>query len=92
MKKYLIKREIEGAVNIPQEKLNEIGKNSEGVLIEMRNEGKEIEQEHSYIVGDCVFCVYNASSEAFIKEHAQRAHVPANEITEISTILKHNTN
>ena len=91
MNKYLIKREIEGASQIPSEKLDEIGQGSESVLVEMRNEGKKIEQEHSYIAGNNVFCVYNAESEDAIKEHSSRAGVPANEITLISNILEHNT-
>jgi hypothetical protein len=91
MNKYLIKREIAGASKIPSEKLDEIGQGSESVLIAMRNEGKNIEQEHSYIAGNNVFCVYNAESEDMIKEHAERAGVPANEITLISSILEHNT-
>ena len=91
MKKYLIKREIAGPSKIPSEKLDEIGQGSEPVLIAMRNEGKNIEQEHSYIAGNNVFCVYNAESEDMIKEHAERAGVPANEITLISSILEHNT-
>ena len=45
--KYLIKRGIEGASQIPSEKLDEIGQGSESVLIAMRNEGKQIEQDHS---------------------------------------------
>ena len=92
MNKYLIKREIEGASEIPTEKLDEIGQGSESVLVEMRNEGKKTEQEHSYIAGNNVFCVYNAESEDAIKEHSSRAGVPANEITLISSILAHNTN
>ena len=92
MDKYLIKREIEGASQIPSETLGEIGKNSESVLTAMRNEGKKIEQEHSYVTGNNVFCVYNSDSKDFIKEHAERAGVPANEITLISSVLKHNTN
>ena len=91
MNKYLIKREIEGAFQIPSEKLDEIGQGSESVLVETRNEGKKIEQEHSYIAGNNVFCVYNAESEDAIKEHSSRAGVPANEITLISNILEHNT-
>ena len=92
MNKYLIKREIEGASQIPNEKLDEIGQGSELVLTAMRNEGKKIEQERSYIAGNNVFCIYNAESEDIIKEHAERAGVPANEITIISSILEHNTN
>ena len=91
MNKYLIKREIEGASKIPSDKLDEIGQGSESVLIAIRNEGKTIKQEHSYIAGNNVFCVYNAESEDIIKEHAERAGVPANEITLISSILEHNT-
>ena len=91
MNKYLIRREIEGAFQIPSEKLDEIGQGSESVLTAMRNEGKQIEQELSYIAGDNVFCVYNADSEDTVKEHAERAGVPVNEITLVSNILKHNT-
>lgn len=92
MKKFLIKREIEGASQIPSDKLEEIGQGSESVLVEMRNEGKNIEQEQSYVAGNNVFCIYNADSEDVIKEHAERAGVPANEITLVSSVLEHNTN
>ena len=92
MNKYLIKREIEVASQIPSEKLEEIGQGSESVLVQMRNEGKNIEQEQSYVAGNNVFCVYNADSEEVVKEHAERAGVPANEITLISSVLEHNTN
>ena len=74
--KYLIKRGIEGASQIPSEKLDEIGQGSESVLIAMRNEGKQIEQEHSYIAGNNVFCVYNAESEDLIKEHSALEFLP----------------
>ena len=92
MNKYLIKREIPNASQIPSEQLDEIGQGSESVLIEMRNEGKKIEQEVSYVAGNNVFCIYNADSEDTIKEHANRAGVPVNEITLVPNVLKHNTN
>ena len=91
MNKYLIKRDIDGASQIPSEKLDEIGKGSESVLIAMRKEGKQIEQEQSYVAGDNVFCIYNSESEDLIKEHAERTGGIATEITEISTVIKHNT-
>ena len=92
MNKYFIKREIPNAFEIPSQKLDEIGKGSESVLIEMRNEGKKIEQEVSYVAGNNVFCIYNADSEDTIKEHANRAGVTVNEITLVTNVLKHNTN
>ena len=72
--------------------LSDIRGGSESVLVEMRNEGKNIEQEQSYVAGNNVFCVYNADSEDVVKEHAERAGVPVNEITLVSSVLKHNTN
>ena len=57
MNKYLIKREIAGASKMPSEKWDEIGQCSESVLIAMRSEGNKIEQKHSYIAGNNLFCV-----------------------------------
>ena len=91
MQKYLIRRAMQGASSIPKHEMNKGGKASEDVLEEMRNEGKMIQQETSYVAGDNVFCVYNAENEELIKEHAERSGGVATEITEISTVIKHNT-
>ena len=91
MKKFLIKREMAGAGSLPKNDLNNAGKCSEEVLEAMRSEGKNIVQEQSYVIGDAFYCVYNADSEELVKEHADRAGVPASEIAEVSTVIKHNT-
>ena len=64
----------------------------ERLLLLVEIEGKNIEQEQSYVAGNNVFCVYNAESEDVVKEHAERAGVPVNDITLVSNVLKHNTN
>ena len=61
--------------------MNKGRKASEDVLEEMRNEGKMIQQETSYVAGNNVFCVYNAENEALIKEHTERSGDVANQIT-----------
>jgi hypothetical protein len=91
MKKFLIRRDMQGAGSIPKHDLNNAGKGSEEVLEAMRSEGKNIMQEQSYVVGDAIFCVYNADNEELIREHAERSGAPANEISEIGTVIKHNT-
>ena len=48
-------------------------------------------QEQSQVIGDANFCVYNADGEGLIIEHAERSGAPANEISEIETVIKHNT-
>lgn len=82
---------MEGAGSLPKHALNNAGKGSEGVLEEMRSEGKNIMQEQSYVIGNAIYCVYNADSADLIKEHSERSGAPANEISEISTVIKHNT-
>ena len=91
MKRFLIKRVMVGAGNIPKHELNAAGKGSEEVLEAMRTEGKNIQQEQSYVVGEAIFCVYNADSEDLIKEHSERSGAPASEISEVTSVIKHNT-
>ena len=82
---------MEGAGSIPKHDLNNAGKGSEEVLEAMRSEGKNIMQEQSYVVGNAIFCVYIAENEELIREHSERSGAPANEISEITTVIKHNT-
>mgnify|MGYP001236859700 FL=1 len=68
---------MDGAGSIPKNDLNSAGKNSEEVLDATRSEGKDIQQEQSYVVGNAIYCVYNADSEELIKEHSERSGAPA---------------
>jgi hypothetical protein len=91
MKKFIIKRAMTGVSGATKHELDKSGKASEAVLIEMRAEGKEIQQEQSYVAGDAIYCIYNAASVDLIREHAERSNGVATEITEITTLIKHNT-
>ena len=71
--------------------MNSAGENSEEVLNAMRSEGKNIQQEQSYVVGDAIYCVYNAVSEELIKEHSEQSGAPAAEISGVTSVIKHNT-
>ena len=87
MPQYVIEREIPGAGNLPESELVNISKHSNGVLDAMRGEGSDIEWVQSFAAGDKIYCVYNASSEELIREHAQRGGFPANKITAVGGIL-----
>ena len=79
---------MKGASSIPKHEMNR----RKGILKhfeEMRNEGKMIQQETSYVVRQC-FCIYNAENANLIKEHAKRSGGVATEI-EITTVIMHNT-
>lgn len=45
--------------------------------------GVEIQWVESYISGDKIYCVYLATDEELIREHARLTGIPANTITEV---------
>ena len=91
MKRFLIQREMDGIGAAPRNDLNNAGKGSEEVLETMRSEGKNIQQEQSYVLGNSIFCVYLADSEDLINEHSKLSGTPVTKISEVTAVLKHNT-
>ena len=57
---------------------------SNAVLREM---GPDIQWVQTYVAGDKMYCVYQAPSEALIREHAARSGFPANRITPIAAVI-----
>lgn len=84
MPKYLIKREIPGAGNMSSQDLQGASQKSCGVL---QNLGTQIQWVHSYVTDNTIHCIYIAPSEDLIREHAQQAGFPANEIMEVKAII-----
>lgn len=84
MPKFVIEREVPGAANLSDAQWREISQKSVSVLKEM---GPGIQWLHSYVAGDKVYCVYLASDETLIREHARRAGIPANRITAVRRLL-----
>jgi hypothetical protein len=84
MLRFVIEREIPGASKMTPEELRDAASKSNRVLREL---GPDIQWVHSYIAGDKVYCVYNASSEAMIRLHAERGGFPANKITLVSAVI-----
>ena len=49
--------------------------------------GPEIQWVQSYVAGDKIYCVYIAPNADMIKEHAKQGGFPANQISEVKTII-----
>jgi hypothetical protein len=79
----VIEREIPGAGKLTPDELKAASKKSCEVL---RDLGREIQWQQSYITADKVYCVYTAPNKEIIIEHAKRVGVPANLISEVSSI------
>ena len=84
MPRYVIERNIPGAGSLSPQELKAISQKSCSVLDEL---GPHIQWVQSYVTDDRVYCVYNASSEALIREHATRGGFPADRISKVSSII-----
>jgi hypothetical protein len=82
--RFVIEREIPGASQMTPEQLRDAAKKSNSVL---RDLGPDIQWVQSYVAGDKIYCVYNAPSEALIREHAARSGFPANRITPVAAVI-----
>lgn len=88
MPTFVIEREIQGVGKSTAEELKNGARTSCSVLKEM---GPEIQWQHSYVAENKIYCVYKARNKALIKEHAQKAGVPANAISQLSTVIDPST-
>jgi hypothetical protein len=82
--RFLIEREMPGASKTPPAEFRLGAAKSNAVLREL---GPDIQWIHSYVAGDKVYCVYQATNEALIREHAARSGFPATKITPITAVL-----
>jgi Protein of unknown function (DUF4242) len=84
MPKYVIEREVPGAGKLTPEQLQGISQKSCGVL---KGLGPQIQWVESYVTDNKIYCVYIASSEALVKEHAKQGGFPANVISEVKRMI-----
>lgn len=89
--RFVIEREIPGASKMSPDQLRDAARQSNRVLKDMGKDSKDIQWLQSYVAGDRIYCVYNASSEALIREHAQKSGFPANRITPVAAVIDPST-
>ena len=79
MPRYIIERDVPA---LTPEQLQQAGRTSNAVLDEM----PEVRWIRSYVSSaeGKIYCEYDAPSIEFILEHARRAGLPANRVSEVS--------
>ncbi len=82
--RFVIERDIPGASKMSAEQLRDAARQSNKVL---RSLGPDIQWVQSYVAGDKIYCVYQAPSEALIREHAAKSGFPANRITPVAAVI-----
>ncbi len=88
MPKYVIERGISGIGAASPAELQSISEQSCGVL---RDLGPDVQWVHSYVTSDKVYCVYQATGEDLVREHARRAGFPADSVSEVAAIIDPST-
>ena len=84
MRKFMIEREIEGVGGFDACELGEAAATSNTALAELTC---RVQWQHSYVTGDRTYCIYLAEDEAAIHAHAVLSGFPANQVTEITSII-----
>lgn len=80
MKTYIIEREIPGVEQLDAQQKGEASRKSNAALARL---APKVQWVLSFIAQDKTFCVYRATDEAVIREHAELSGFPANRITPI---------
>lgn len=88
MPKYIIEREIPGAGKLSPKEMQGISQKSCMVTREM---GPQIQWVESYVTDDKVYCVYIASDEETLREHARRGEFPIHRISRIRAVIDSTT-
>ncbi len=84
MPKYVIEREIPGAGSLSAEELQGVSQTSCNVLNQL---GTQIQWLQSYVTNDKIYCVYIAPNEEMVREHALQGGFPANQISEVKSVI-----
>lgn len=82
--RFLIERDMPGASKMSAADMREGAAKSNAVL---RLMGPDIQWVQSYVAGDKVYCVYQATSADLIREHAVKSGFPATRITPIRAVM-----
>ena len=84
MPQFLIERQIPGIERMSPQELQAVARKSNRVLADL---GSQIRWIHSYIVDGRTFCVYEATDEELIREHARLTGFPCNKISLVQGMI-----
>ena len=88
MPKYVIERVVPGASKMSPAELKAMSVRSCDVLNQM---GPKIQWVHSYVTDNKIYCIYLASNEEVVREHARLGGFPANHVARVKTIIEPTT-
>jgi hypothetical protein len=88
MPQFVIERAIPGIGSARPADLQAISQKSCSVL---RDLGTGVQWVHSYVTGDKIYCVYNATDAQLVREHARRGGFPADSVAQVMSVINPTT-
>ena len=85
---YVIERDMPGLGKLTPADLKAASQKSCSVIHNMHG---EVTWLHSYVTGDKMYCVYLATSEEAVREHAKQGGFPANAVNKVTTVISPKT-
>ncbi len=85
MSTYVIEREIPEIGQTTSADLKTISQKSCSVLDKMSAE--DIQWVHSYVAENKIYCIYKATNQEILKEHAEKGGFPINSISQVSEVI-----
>ncbi len=84
MPQFIVERNIPGASSLSSDELKDISAKSCDVI---RDLGEPYRWITSYVAGDKIYCVHEASSADAIRKHSRQGGFPADLVTEIAGVI-----
>ncbi|MBM6583105.1 DUF4242 domain-containing protein [Microvirga sp. BT689] len=88
MPEFVIERNMPGVGNASSQDIKQASMTSCDVLREL---GPNIQWVHSYVTDDKIYCVYRAPDEGMIRDHAQKAGLPADSVARVRSVINPTT-
>ena len=84
MKRYVIERDLPGIGGLSSQQLKDAAGTSNSALAQLNGRAQWVQ---SYVMDDKTYCIYLASDEAAVREHARLSGFPANKISEVRNVI-----
>jgi hypothetical protein len=88
MPKFVIERNIPSIGAATAAEMQAISQKSCSVLKEL---GPAVQWIQSYVTPDKIYCIYQAESEALVREHARRGGFPADAVAPVGSVIDPST-
>jgi len=84
MHRYVIERDLPNVGDMSTEQLQAVRKTSNAALADA---GPGVQWVESFVTADRIYCHYLAENEELVRDHARRAGLPCNKVSQVRTVV-----